>query len=1075
MLKLLSKTPFISRFLDTFSKEKSLLFENVSSSIKATLCSCIKKHQNKNIIIILGSEKENFLYEDLLFFDPSISKFPSISPLLEEDATTNPDILGKRLEIMHGLATSKKPKILIAPLQTLFEKHTSKELLKKECLTINVGFNASFANFPSRLDKLGYVRKAVAADKGEYAIRGGIIDVFPISSFDPYRLDFFGDTIDQIRTYDPISQKSIQKVKNFTLTPATQDQSPETNTLIDFFQEEPILIIDDLLDFEDKLSNLKSTLSKRGNHFFSIEEVFEKIDSLQTLYFTKTSVESLYEDTTKKKSSGSYNSKDPFQEISFSIFEKKINTKRCFHPFRAISTLLQEGNTNLLEAATNLPNLEMLFFICTSDAEEKKLSPSPQPSIQIEKGYLSGGFILDNIVVFPSSELTKKHRIEREKWRNSYHTPSSDFHELNVGDLVVHYHNGIGKFLGLEKTKNHLGQESEFLVIEYANHSKLYTPLSQSHLVSRYIGAAEENPTLHTLGTNKWHKTKQSVEKAIIGYARDLLHFQALRETKGGFAYPEDSIDMQLFEEEFPYVETVDQLSAIQELKQDMYSSQGMDRLICGDVGYGKTEVAMRAAFKAVIDGGKQVAVLVPTTILAMQHYETFCNRMSSFPVNIGVLSRFVSSKEIKKTVEGMKDGSFDIVIGTHRIISKDISFHNLGLIIIDEEQRFGVRAKEHLKKMKIGVDCLTLSATPIPRTLYFSLVGAKDMSVINSPPQDRLPIKTIIAERDTGIIKHALQRELSQDGQAYFIHNRVETIFGVAKELEDLMPGANIGVVHGQMNASAIDSIFHRFKLGEIDILVATTIIESGVDIPNANTIFVDRSDTFGLSDLYQIRGRVGRWNKPAFAYFLIPKNRSMQELSRKRLQALVATSGFGGGMKLAMKDLEIRGAGDILGVKQSGNVSSIGFHLYCKLLKQTIAKLQKKIPLSFVETKMEFSYNAKIPEFYISDTSLRIEIYHRLGEILEEKDLDSLIKELEDRFGKIPKELNLLYYLTRLKIFGTRHEFTLFKFTDKILHAEKKLDKKSISKRIFLPPGLTAEEFEKHIKRSLSKEFAL
>ena len=566
--------------------------------------------------------------------------------------------------------------------------------------------------------------------------------------------------------------------------------------------------------------------------------------------------------------------------------------------------------------------------------------------------------------------------------------------------------------------------------MEYAEGSKFYVPIASSYLVSRYIGAREEIPTLSQLGTQRWQRTYEQAQKAIIGYAEELLRFQAEREVHGGFVFPPDSEAMIAFENEFPFIETDDQLSAINATKQDMMSGKAMDRLICGDVGYGKTEVAMRAAFKAVADGKKQVAVLVPTTMLAMQHYETFCERMANFPINIGVVSRFLPAKTIRENLEKIQSGAIDILIGTHRLISKDVKFKDLGLIIIDEEQRFGVRAKEHLKKVKTGVDCLTLSATPIPRTLYMSMIGARDVSIINTPPQDRLPIKSHISEREHSLIQNALLRELSRDGQAYFIHNRVESIHQISEELQKLVPQARIVTGHGQMSADELEEVYHAFKKGEADILVATTIVENGVDIPNANTILIDRADTFGLGDLYQLRGRVGRWNRPAYAYFLVPQRRELRELSQKRLGVLLETGGYGGGMKIALRDLEIRGAGDILGVKQSGQIASIGFHLYCKLLKRTIEAIKKKSSPRFIETKMEFPFDARLPDDYISASSLRMEIYHRLGEATSLEEVDNILNELKDRFGEPPAPVIWLIHMTRIRVRAAAQGFTLLKY---------------------------------------------
>ena len=665
------------------------------------------------------------------------------------------------------------------------------------------------------------------------------------------------------------------------------------------------------------------------------------------------------------------------------------------------------------------------------------LSPLP-PYHQFITGYLSSGFAFEKTCVIPFTELSHRPKIRRTAWRATYHTPLSDFHNIEPGDYVVHFHNGVGKYLGIEKQKNHLGIEDEFFIIEYSGSSKLYVPASQSHLISRYIGSSEEKPELHTLGTTNWAKTKVRAQQAILGYAKDLLQMQAERAVKGGYVCPPDSSDVEEFERSFPYNATEDQLKAVAEIKDDLMTNESMERLLCGDVGYGKTEVAMRSAFKMVVDGKKQVAVLVPTTVLALQHYESFKDRMALFPMNIALISRFQTAKENKETLIKVAEGKVDILIGTHRMIGKDVKFKDLGLVIIDEEQRFGVRAKEKLKAFQVGVDSLSMSATPIPRTLYLSLVGARKLSVINSPPQDRLPIKSLLVEREENLIKNAMLRELSRDGQVYFIHNRVESIYKVAEELEKLVPAAKVGVVHGQLESDQIDDVFHAFKHGELNVLVATTIIENGLDIPNANTIFIDRADTFGISDLYQLRGRVGRWNKTAYAYFMIPKNRQLPEISQKRLNALVETSGFGGGMKLAMRDLELRGAGDILGVQQSGHVSSIGFHLYCKLLKRTIDALSKQAPTSFIETRLEFAYDAKLSSTYIPDSSLRLEIYHRLGEATTNQEVDGIFAELADRFGKPPASVTWLYHMTRIRIFANKLGYTTLKFQNHTLATE-------------------------------------
>lgn len=1092
MLKNLKESPSIQAIEAAITQEKSLLFEGLWDAPKALIAWIALEKVQKNILIISGGERETRLFDDLCFLTPNrVLAFPAWETLPGEEILPSPDIIGKRFEILGKLLQEKGPKIVLTPLQGILQKVCCPKSLQEKLLTIKQGDLLPFDSLPDLLISLGYRRESIATDKGEFAVRGGILDIFPVASFNPYRLDFFGDEVEEIRAYDPISQKSIGKEVSFCIHPAQElslmQKESTLCTLLDYLGKETLVLFDDLLAIEDRYVSLKDLPGVNSPLFLSFSELFKQMSSFQTLYFTHHPLEELSElEEQKKIGRDFYSGKTPLQTVSFEIFNEHLETKRMHHGFTPIDSFFWENviEEKRLEALLQKGRELSVTFVTASEAEEKSfrekinqtLLPLPKTST-FERGYLSSGFVLEDasLVLFPYPELTKRYKVSRQKWRNTYHTPASEFHELQKGDMVVHFHNGVGKFCGIEKQKNHLGTEEEFLILEYANSSRLYVPLSQSHLISRYIGTRNEVPALNVLGTKKWQQAKANAQKAIIGYARDLLNLQAEREAKGGFTYPKDSEDMFLFEEEFPFVETEDQLLAIQAIKEDMESSKAMDRLVCGDVGYGKTEVAMRAAFKAAMDGGKQVAVLVPTTVLAMQHYETFKERMADFPITVGVASRFIKPKEVKQTLEGVAQGHVDILIGTHRIISKDVQFKDLGLIIIDEEQRFGVRAKEHLKKAKMGVDCLTLSATPIPRTLYFSLVGARDMSIINTPPQDRLPIKTILAEREEELIKNALLRELARDGQAYFIHNRVETIHQVADDLRKLLPNARVAVGHGQMAPDEIDAVFHQFKQGELDILVATTIVENGVDIPNANTILIDRADAFGMADLYQLRGRVGRWNRTAYAYFLIPRNRELMEISQKRLKALIETSGFGGGMKLAMRDLEIRGAGDLLGVQQSGNVSAIGFHFYCKLLKRTIDTLKKEISPTFFDTRMDFSYDANLPPTYIPETNLRMEIYHRLGETTSPEEIQKLSEELIDRFGPLPKQAQWLLAFSRIRVFASTHQFVSLKFDKITVHAKRQLGKKELEKKIFLPLIDDPEEFEFITIGFLRRDFSI
>ena len=1072
-------------FEQTISKEPSVMIEGLWDSPKAALISLLAKAQKKNILIITSDRTENRLIGNLDYFGINhFFEFPAWETLPGEEIPPSPDIVGRRFEILYSFMQDKDPKVVLCPLQAALQKLPSPQKLKPNCNLWKVGEEIPFDALDDFLEALGYRKEPVVADKGHYALRRGILDIFPLSSPEPFRVEFFGDEIESIRTFDPIGQKSIEKVEQLFICPASEpkllEEEKQLSMLLDYLGKDTLVIFDDLLALEDRYVSLKSHQSR---FFATIDELLNQAKSLQHFFWTKEQMEELSAVEMKKRLGRDfYSGKTPLQPIEFEIFGQKLSSKRWQHPFHTIrdyfspsQEMSASSKEEIIQGIHRLSKTPLeLHLLTATESEEEKLKSQlhdlPE-NTTFERAYLSSGFVIpeSQLAILPMTELTGRFRVRRQKWRGTYHTPAAEFHELKPGDLVVHFHNGIGKYLGIEKQKNHLGNESEFLVIAYSGDSKLFVPIASSYLVSRYIGASEETPTLSQLGTQKWQRARIQAQQAIVGYAEDLLRLNAEREVHGGFVYPPDSDELINFEVDFPFVETDDQNAAINALKQDMTSDKAMDRLVCGDVGYGKTEVAMRAAFKAVADGKKQVAVLVPTTVLAMQHYETFSERMANYPVNIGVVSRFLPPKKVRENIEKAKAGTLDILIGTHRIISKDVSFKNLGLIIIDEEQRFGVRAKEHLKKLKIGVDCLTLSATPIPRTLYMSLVGARDVSVINTPPQDRLPIKSHIVERQPTVIQNALLRELSRDGQAYFIHNRVETINKVAEELQKLVPQARIVVGHGQMSADELDKVYHLFKRGDADILVATTIVENGVDIPNANTILIDRSDTFGLADLYQLRGRVGRWNRPAYAYFLVPFRRELQEIATKRLHALIEASGYGGGMKIAMRDLEIRGAGDILGTKQSGQISSIGFHLYCKLLKRTIDAMRKKAAPSFLETKMEFSFDARLPEDYIPEPSLRMELYHRLGEAATDEETDQILAEMQDRFGKPPSQVIWLYHLTRLRIHAQTLRYTLLKFERFTFTAEKQMGKETTRGTVPLPKTTDPAEFEAAVKALL------
>lgn len=1076
-------------------EQDSILIEELWNAPKALVAALAQQVTGKNVLIITGASQEEIrLYHDFTFFSNCpVVDFPAWETMPAEDIPPSPDVVGDRYKVLHEIATKKQPHIILASLQACLQRLIPAKKFNELYLSLKVGDSFPFELLIEQLTDMGYRREAVAADKGEFAVRGGIIDIFPVSTPEPYRIEFWGDDISSLRTYDPIGQKSVQPAKEVDILPAQEmellKKDTHTYSLLDYLGPDTIVIFDDLLALEDRYSTLINVGGSPSHTFSSIEAFLDQTEKLQRMFWTQQPIEELTEPRILDKMQGSFYSENaPLYRLGFQMFNRELLARRWQHPFIPISNFLlpeipDSHSISGEEVLLSLQKLSQsdfhLHILCETELEQTKFQERALSThLKLPKhtfyhlNYLSSGLVVPDqqLVVLPLTEITHRYKIRRQKQRSTYHTVQSEIYDLSPGQMVVHMNHGIGKFLGLEKRANNQGIQTEFFQIEYAESSKLYVPINQAHLISKYIGSSEERPKMHTLGSNRWKKTRENTEHAIQNYAKDLLELYAHRSIKEGILYPEDSEDMRAFEEDFPFIETEDQLAAIADVKKDMTSKGVMDRLICGDAGYGKTEVAMRTAFKTVVDGKKQVAVLVPTTVLALQHYENFKERMGNFPINIGLLSRFCTPKEIRQTLEGIEKGTVDIVIGTHRVISKDVKFKDLGLVVIDEEQRFGVKAKEFLKKLKLTVDCLTLSATPIPRTLYMSMIGVRDMSVINTPPQDRLPITTVIAEPNEQVYKSALLRELARDGQAFIIHNRVETIFDTADRIKKMLPQARIVVGHGQMDADEIDAVFHAFKSGRADILIATTIVENGIDIPNANTILIEQADHFGMADLYQLRGRVGRWNRRAYAYFLVRNAHRMPEISRKRLEALAESQGYGGGMKVAMRDLEIRGAGNILGMEQSGHVSSIGFHLYCKLLKRTINAFQGKIPAYTADTKIEFPIDARLPESYVNAVSLRMEIYQRLGESLSWEEVDAIFEELQDRFGPPPEPAQWLYHMTRIRVFAGLKGYTLLKIDKLSLITEMRSAEKSATNQILIGKFTTPQEMEEKILKVLS-----
>ncbi len=1008
------------RKLDTGNED--VCFEQVAEAAQPFLCGVLARQAKRERMWIVCPDvrAQERLHNELLNWFPDALFFPEADLASVEGALPDPETAAERLGMIEGLASGKGRQILVTTRASLNDRVPSPKALKRSELRLTRGSTLDRERLIAKLDKSGYEHVAQVSLRGHYAVRGGILDVFSFHHTMPVRIELFGDEIDSIRQFDLDAQTSVQHLEACTLllediaATASAKAKQLDAALSDYISEKDDLV----LDFDTGFSPARVTILE-GSSGADAEEDYG------TAFFDHGLGE--------------------FEAGDFVVDELK--RERFFAQLR-----------EWREAGWSV------HIFCNNEGEVERLHdlipPVETDALRFIVGTLNRGFtfpaaglaVLSDAELFGRYRNTRARRMALRRAKEIASRAQIDFSELTEGDYVVHLEHGIGRYEGMRSIPQSgtgilpvneagtrptgetpvLQRTEEVLVISFANDAKLYVPLEQSFLVSRYVGIGKRNPALSDLGDARWAKAKKSAEKAVFDYAAKLLQLHAERETLKGHAFPQDNKWQHEFEASFLYKETPDQLAAIAASKADMEGEQPMDRLICGDVGFGKTEVAIRAAFKAVT-GGKQVAMLVPTTVLAEQHYRNFRERMSDYPVTVDMLSRFRTQAQQRKTVEGLRDGSIDIVIGTHRLISKDVQFKDLGLVVIDEEQRFGVLHKEKFKELFRLVDMLTLSATPIPRTLYLSLMGAKDMSTLETPPQNRIPVETLICPYDERIIRDAIKRELSRQGQVYFLHNRVATIERVQQRIAELVPEARTIVGHGQMEEGELEEVMHKFVSGEADVLISTTIIESGLDIPNANTIIIDRADRFGLADLYQLRGRVGRAQHKAYAYLMLPREMMTQGEARKRINAIKQYSQLGAGFKIAMRDLEIRGAGNILGTQQSGHIISIGFDLYCSLLKQAVGSLKGEnvrprvevaVRLDFVAMReAEFPASAeKVPAFlpvsYLTDPQSRIQTYRRLAEISSDEQLDELRQTWRDRFGALPEPVANLLTLSEIKL---------------------------------------------------------
>ncbi len=1063
-------------------------FPHVTEAAQAFLVAWLASELDCALWVVCENLREQErVHNELLTWHPDGALFlPEMEAAIVENSIPDPEISAERLEILQRLA---KPGRKVVVLTRASLEGSVPVLDKKQSIRLARGQRLDREAFIGKLSAAGYENVPQVALRGQFSVRGGILDVFSWQHTQPVRLEFFDDEVESIRSFDLDEQTSFETLDVCQIL--VGDLEKKLVPLRSYLEKKAVMVElgSTLEGCGSDIAGHGSDSAGRGNDGAGRGNgsAGRGSDSAERGSGSAGRGNDGAErgSGSAGRGSGSAGRGNDSAEAGSGSAEGGFGgfageTRRAdvriwegdggrpgaedfsgaffpqnFGELEAGDLIVEEGKREALFKQLREWDREgwQMVLFCNNEGETERFQDLLADHevelrhLAFAEGSLAQGFtcpeaklaVLTDGEIFGRYQNNRSRRLALRRARVQAQRTQIDFSELTEGDFVVHLEHGIGRFLALE-TFERDGSEQEVLVLEFKDDAKLYVPLEQAFLVSRYVGVGKRTPDLSALGDAKWAKAKKAAEKAVFDYAARLLSIQAERETTTGYAFPPDGKWQQEFESAFVYKETPDQLTAIASSKEDMESTRPMDRLICGDVGFGKTEVAIRAAFKSVM-GGKQVAILVPTTVLAQQHYQNFRERMSDYPVTIGMMSRFRTQAEQRKTAQGLTDGTVDIVVGTHRLISKDIHFKDLGLVVVDEEQRFGVLHKEKFKELFKKVDVLTLSATPIPRTLYLSLMGARDMSVIETPPQNRLPVETVVCGYDERIIRDAINRELGRQGQVYFLHNRVMTIEKVANRVRELCPQARVGIGHGQMDEHELEDVMRAFIDGETDVLISTTIIESGIDIPNANTIIIDRADRFGLADLYQLRGRVGRAQHKAYAYLMLPRDLMTVGAARKRVNAIKQYSSLGAGFKIAMRDLEIRGAGNVLGTAQSGHIINVGFDLYCQLLRQAVSKMkgEKVKPRIEIYLRLDFiSLNeaewlrephlapAFLPASYISEPKLRIAAYRAHAEVNDQEQLAKLRKTWRDRFGPLPEATETLLGLSEIKLAAAAAKIT-------------------------------------------------
>ena len=997
------------------------------------------------LILAEDERRAREIYEDYRFYDRKVYSYPAKDLLFFQADIHGNLLIRQRMKVIKALLEEKELTV-VTSIDGCMDFLESLEKIKEQLIHYESDSTVDTEQLKNQLVALGYERVGQVEMPGQFSVRGGIVDIYCLTEENPWRIELWGDEIDSIRSFDPESQRSLENLEELTIYPAVEhigdkdmvsflDYFPEERTII--FLDEPNRLTEKGGAVEEEYRQSRMHREEKGsrnlpeNWLCSFEQLQKELNKRNCISVCALEPKQAGWKVREKfylevKSISAYNN-------SFELLVKDLHQYKK-QGYRI--ALLSGSRTRAERLAKDLQEEGLAAFY--GQDYDREICPG---EIMVVYGHAKKGFEypLIKLAVMTESDIFGQEQKKKKKKKNYSGSRIQDFAELSVGDFVVHEKHGLGIYRGIEKVEVDRIVK-DYIKIEYRGGSNLYIPATQLDCLQKYSGAdAAKAPKLNKLGTQEWNKTKSKVRGAVKNIAKELVELYAVRQEKEGYVCGPDTVWQREFEEMFPYEETEDQLSAIEDAKRDMESTRIMDRLICGDVGYGKTEVALRAAFKEVQES-RQVAYLAPTTILAQQIYNTFVQRMKEFPVRVELLCRFRTPAQQKKAIEDLKKGQVDVIIGTHRILSKDVQFKNLGLLIVDEEQRFGVTHKEKIKQLKKDVDVLTLTATPIPRTLHMSLIGIRDMSVLEEPPMDRMPIQTYVMEYDEETVREAINRELRRGGQVYYVYNRVTDIADVALRIAKLVPDARVDFAHGQMSERELENVMYSFVNGDIDVLVSTTIIETGLDISNVNTMIIHDSDRYGLSQLYQLRGRIGRSNRTAYAFLMYRKNVMLKETAEKRLAAIREYTDLGSGFKIAMRDLELRGAGNLLGAQQHGHMNAVGYDLYCKMLNEAVKEAKGIHTMEDFETSVDLNVDAYIPDSYISNEFQKLDIYKRIAGIETQQDYDDMLEELLDRFGEPGKAvLNLLAiaklkaiahqgYVTEIKQTGKTVRFTLY-----------------------------------------------